>query len=132
MMGLLKKETLAAMIPLERVEMVPADIAGDELREALSASGHSRLPVYSGPSKNIIGILHALDYIRAGDQGLTAADLARDVVEVKPRDGVHAVLVALQRARQQMAVVVNRNGRPSGIVTVKDLVEEIVGELQDF
>ena len=131
-MGLLEKETQAAMIPLERVEMVPGDIAGTELRAALSASGHSRFPVYSGPSKNIIGILHVLDYIRAGDENLTAADLARDTVQVKPRDGVHAVLVALQRARQQMAVVVNRNGRPSGIVTVKDLVEEIVGELEDF
>jgi magnesium and cobalt exporter, CNNM family len=131
-MGLLGKETQAAMIPLEQVEMVPAEIAGAKLRDALCASSHSRLPVYSGPNKNIIGVLHALDYIRAGDQNVTAADLARDTVQVRPRDGVHAVLVALQRARQQMAVAVNRNGRPSGIVTVKDLVEEIVGELQDF
>ncbi len=131
-MGLLRRSTLAAMIPLDRAKMVRAGLTGEELRKAVQKVGHSRMPVFRGSRKNIVGILHALDYIRSADKNRSAADLARPAVHVRPRAGIHAALVALQRARQQMAVVLNRDGRPTGIVTVKDLVEEIVGELQDF
>jgi len=131
-LDLLKKRVLPAMIPLDKVEMVSAELSGGALREALRAMGHSRVPVYRGSRKNVVGILHALDYICASEPDRSAADLAHRAVEVKPRGGVHAALVALQRNREQMAIVVNRAGKPAGIVTVKDLVEEIVGELQDF
>jgi len=131
-MGLLRRTTLAAMVPLDRAKMVRADSAGEDLRKAILEAGHSRMPVFRGSRKNIVGILHALDYIRSADKNRSAADLARPAVHVRPRDGIHAALVALQRGRQHMAVVLNRDGRPTGIVTVKDLVEEIVGELQEF
>jgi putative hemolysin len=131
-MGLLKKKTLASMIPWDRVKTVRGELAGAALRRDLSEAVHSRLPVCSGPEQKVVGILHVLDYIRSQGQGLTAADLARKAVRVKQHDGVHVALVALQRARQQMALVTDANDRPIGIVTVKDLVEEIVGELQEF
>jgi len=131
-MGLLEKQVGDAMIPLADAVTVSADLTGDDLRDAVRDARHSRLPVFSGSWKNVLGILHTLDYIRAMEAGPSAADLARTAVKVRPRDGIHAALVVLQRERQQMAVVTNRKGRPIGIVTVKDLVEEIVGELQDF
>jgi CBS domain containing-hemolysin-like protein len=131
-MELLNKRVLPAMIPLDQAKMVPAELTGDDLRRALREAAHSRVPVFRGSRKNVVGILHAVDSICAVDDNPTAEQLARPALEVRPRDGIHAVLVALQRERQQMALVVNRDGQPSGIVTVKDLVEEIVGELQDF
>jgi len=131
-MDLLEKKISTAMIPLDQTKMVAADVAGEDLRRALAQTGHSRLPVYRGSRQKIVGILHALDYICSADQGRSAADLARPPLKVEARDGIQAVLVALQRHRHQMAVVLNRRGKPTGIVTVKDLVEEIVGDLQDF
>jgi CBS domain containing-hemolysin-like protein len=77
-------------------------------------------------------MLHTLDCIRPAGREQSAAELARRAVEVSQDDGVTSVLVALQRARSQMAVVTDADGHATGIVTVKDLVEEIVGELQDF
>jgi CBS domain containing-hemolysin-like protein len=131
-MSLLNKSVRPAMIPLEKVEMIRSDLRGEALRDALRKAGHSRVLVYSGSRKNVLGILHAFDYIRAAKDGPAAEDLVRPAMRIRPRDGVNETLVALQRERQQMALAVNRNGRPVGIVTVKDLVEEIVGELQDL
>lgn len=131
-MDLLKKTVLSAMIPLDQTTMIPADLAGDDLRRALREAGHSRLPVFRGSRKNIVGILHALDYICSPEKEASAAGLAHRAVEIRPRGGIHAALIALQAKREHMAIVVNRQGKPTGIVTIKDLVEEIVGELQDF
>jgi CBS domain containing-hemolysin-like protein len=131
-MGLLNKRVRPAMIPLEKVQMIRSDLRGDALRDALREAGHSRVLVYSGSRRNVLGILHTFDYIRAAADGPAAEDLVRPAMRIRPRDGVNETLVRLQRERQHLALAVNRNGRPVGIVTVKDLVEEIVGELQDL
>jgi len=131
-MDLLQKDVSAAMTPLDAAHMVKAELSGDALRTALREPGHSRLPVYEGARENIVGILHTLDYICCPRLDVTARSLVRDAVKVGRRSGIQAVLVTLQRERQQMAVVVDEEGRPAGVVTVKDLVEEIVGELEDF
>ncbi|MFH1730479.1 MAG: CNNM domain-containing protein [Planctomycetota bacterium] len=131
-MGLMKKRVSSAMIPMGEATVLSADLAGEELRDAVKHAGRSRLPVVSGPEMSIVGVLHTLDYIRAAEKNLPLGDLVRRAVEVKHTDGITSVLVALQRARGQMAIVLDDAGRPAGVVTVKDLVEEIVGELQDF
>jgi len=131
-MDLMKKKVSAAMVPMDAVTVLSVDLAGEELRDAVKHAGRSRLPVVSGPEMSIVGVLHTLDYIRAAEKNLPLGDLVRRAVEVEHTDGITSVLVALQRARGQMAIVLDDAGRPAGIVTVKDLVEEIVGELQDF
>ena len=131
-MGLMKKRVSSAMIPMGEATVLSADLAGEELRDAVKHAGCSRLPVVSGPEMSIVGVLHTLDYIRAAEKNPPLGDLVRRAVEVKHTDGITSVLVALQRARGQMAIVLDDAGRPAGVVTVKDLVEEIVGELQDF
>lgn len=131
-MGLMKKTVSAAMIPIGETAVLSAGLDGPELRNAVRQARHSRLPVVSGPEMSIVGILHTLDYVRAEKSTPPLGELVRPAVEVRHSDGITAVLVALQRARGQMAIVLDDAGRPVGIVTVKDLVEEIVGELQDF
>ena len=131
-MGLMKKRVSAAMIPIGEATVLSAGLDGPELRNAVRQARHSRLPVVSGPEMSIVGILHTLDYIRAEKSGTSLGELVRPALDVRHNDGITAVLVALQRARGQMAIVLDDADRPVGIVTVKDLVEEIVGELQDF
>ncbi len=131
-MDLLQKKVSSVMIPLSKTVTVPATLSGSELRQALLPPGHSRLPVVDPQSKTIIGILHVLDYICAQSPNPSARALAHEAVHVKHSDGVTAVLVALQRRRQHVAIVDDDRAKPVGIVTVKDLVEEIVGELREF
>ncbi len=131
-MGLLKTAVSSAMVPLNATTTLRAELAGDDLNNAVKQASHSRLPVFSGPEKRIVGILHTLDYICLAEQNPSAGELVREAVKVKHTDGITAVLFTLQRERQQMAIVINDEDEPIGIVTVKDLVEEIVGELKDF
>lgn len=131
-MGLMKKRVSAAMIPIGEAAVLSAGLDGPELRNAVRQAKHSRLPVVSGPEISIVGILHTLDYIRAAKSNAPLGELVRPALDVRHSDGITAVLVALQRARGQMAIVLDDAGKAVGIVTVKDLVEEIVGELQDF
>ncbi|MFO7899893.1 MAG: CNNM domain-containing protein [Planctomycetota bacterium] len=120
-----------AMTPLRHVEMIEADAAGADLGETLRRARHSRLPVYQGSPERVRGVLHAMDYATA-DGRRPAQELARAPVTVGTDDAVTAALVTLQRGHQQMAVVTDPLGRAAGVVTVKDLVEEIVGELDAF
>jgi len=131
-MGLLKKRVASVMIPIDAVAMFPADLAGEGLRSAIREAGHARYPVYHGARENVVGILHTLDYICSAEDRPAARRLAREKTEVRQSDGISAALVALQTERRQMAVVVDDAGRAAGVVTVKDLVEEIVGELEAF
>ncbi len=131
-MALLRKDISVAMIPLNDVDMIPAELAGDELGRALRRAKHSRLPVYEGDRENVVGVLHTMDYICAHTEDRTARDLAREPVVVPQTDGVQAALVKLQKKRQLMAIVSDGQGHCHGIVTMKDLVEEIVGELEEF
>ncbi len=131
-MGLMKKRVSAVMIPIGEAVVLSTGLDGPELRDAVRQTKHSRLPVVSGPEMSIVGVLHTLDYIRAAKSNAPLGELVRPALDVRQNDGITAVLVALQRARGQMAIVLDDAGKAVGIVTVKDLVEEIVGELQDF
>lgn len=131
-MDLPEKKVASAMIPLAATKMVQAELRGQPLREAVRSAGHSRLPVWTGSRDNVNGILHALLYACASGSDSTAAALARPPLRVKETDGLEAALVALRREQQHMAVVLDARGRATGIVTLKDLVEEVVGELHDF
>jgi CBS domain containing-hemolysin-like protein len=117
------------MTPLERVVMVAEDAPVGELLDALQQHDYARIPVWRGSRDKIVGVISALDVAIAGSAA-SVSQLARGVLSVKAGSLVADALWGLRQARQHLAAVVADDGRCVGIVTVKDLVEEIVGELR--
>jgi putative hemolysin len=119
-----------AMIPLSRVTSVAVDTTRQGFIEHVRRHAHSRLPVWEDRRENIVGIVHITDVL--GNHEGEAFDLRRvmgPALDVTPDVPVGKAMVRMQRARAAMAVVRDRKGRAAGIITMKDLVEEIVGEL---
>lgn len=118
-----------AMIPMSDVVTIRAGGTREELLELLEGHRFSRIPVLSGDGRSIEGIINILDVVCSNGEP-SVDELSRPPHELPMRYSVAEALYALQEAGQQMGVVVNEEGQALGIVTVKDLVEEIVGELR--
>ena len=128
-------DTLVKSVVTPRIDMVCASVESDleELTELFLASKHSRIPVYHESVDQIVGILHIRDLLR----GLRSADrpsvedLALDPYYVPETKPLNELLKEFQAQRQQVAIVVDEYGGTFGMVTVEDLLEEIVGEIED-
>ncbi len=123
----------SVMTPRVEIRSAPVDTGLEELARIFFDSKHARLPLYRESVDQIAGILHIRDLFEALDAGreTTAEELVNPphyVPETKP---LRELLDELQRLRQQMAIVVDEYGGVAGLVTVEDLVEEIVGEIRD-
>lgn len=125
-----EKTARHAMVPLIDVVAAPETATAGELRRHIAETGHSRIPIYRGRIDAIIGTIHATDLI-----GLPAGNSARDVMRppfIAPESArIKAVLAELQRNNKQMAIVADEYGGISGILTIEDIIEEIVGEIDD-
>jgi putative hemolysin len=121
------------MKPWEDVDVVRLDRDAQESLDAMLSAAHTRFPVVEGDYE-VVGVIHARDAwrrSRGDDADLDLRELVRDAIIVPPSVRVDALLRMLRRARQQLAIVVDEYGRPAGIVTVEDILEEIVGEIED-
>jgi putative hemolysin len=131
-MALGSVRTSEVMTPRTQVVAVPVDAGVQGAKAAMLDDGHLRLPVYEGSIDNVVGILLARDLWRAARAG--AEDLrqimrpAKFVPESKP---VEVLIREMRRERIKMAIVVEEFGGTAGLVTLEDLIEEIVGEIQD-
>lgn len=123
-----------AMVPRHRVFEVHRDIDAEALRRVASSCRFNRLPVTDRPGGDVVGLVAVLDALQGAAEGepgtFALADYTKPAVVFSPRMTVTQAIFALQRARTPMGVVRNARGQYSGIVTLKDLVEEIVGELE--
>ncbi len=121
------------MVPKEKIIGVEVNTNSEELLNIFVEQGHARLPVYSGSIDNIIGIIFARDLLYIlRDKGLfVLQDLVHDVRYVSPTLRVNELLRKFQAEKIQMAIVVNQNNKTLGIVTLEDLIEEIVGEIEE-
>jgi CBS domain containing-hemolysin-like protein len=121
------------MVP--RADIVAIDVSATlpELIDLFSREGHSRIPVYQGNLDNAIGMVHIKDVIVAEhrDGGFRLADVVRDVLFVAPSMHVLELLLEMRFKRVHMALVVDEFGGVDGLVTIEDLVEEIVGDIDD-
>ena len=131
-------KTIAREIMVPRVDMTCAEVSTslDEVANIMLSSGHSKLPVYKDELDHIEGIAHSMDILRfmSDPSNLQASDLTRflrPVLYVPESKTLEDLLTEFQEKRMQMAVVVDEYGGVSGLATVEDLVEEIVGELHD-
>lgn len=128
--------TLAREIMVPRIDMLALDVL-TPLPEAVDAflkSGHSRVPVFEDTVDNILGLLYAKDLLRVwreGDQLESLRPLLRRAYFVPEAKKVDELLAEMQRQRIHIAVVVDEYGGVAGLVTLEDIVEEILGEIQD-
>ena len=126
-------EVTAKEVMRPLIDVVAVDET-DTLEEAATRfveSGYSRLPVFHERIDNIIGVLHAMDLMQADDMAQPVASLKRPVTYVPAAQKVEALLEDLQGRRHGVAVVVDEYGGAEGVVTVEDILEEIVGEIED-
>jgi CBS domain containing-hemolysin-like protein len=128
-------ETLVREVMRPRVDVVaiPSSAGIAEARRIALAAGHSRFPVYGETIDNVVGILHVRDLLRAWQDGwgdASIAGLVRPAVFVPETRSVAEVLAEL-RTRAHMALVVDEYGGFAGMVTLEDLIEEIVGDIRD-
>jgi putative hemolysin len=116
------------VVPRSQVVALQVDAPAPQARADLVASGHTRAPVYAGDLDDVRGVVHLIDLVDAdGPVGAHARPATIVPEAVTVLDGLRR----LRTDRQQMAVVVNEHGATEGIVTVEDLLEEIVGDLYD-
>ncbi|MEW6730440.1 MAG: hemolysin family protein [Acidobacteriota bacterium] len=121
------------MVPRPEIIAVEATASGSELTRTLETSGCSRLPVYKEHMDNMIGIIHTKDvlpYLLRGEP-IELAKLLRKPLFVPDSAQLVEVLHQMRRAQSQLAIVVDEHGGVQGIVTMEDLLEQIVGEIRD-
>jgi len=129
-------ETLVreVMVPRIDVEAVPGELPMLEALDRILKAGHSRIPVYEDTIDNVIGILYAKDllrYLRDGRTDVPLRKILRPAYFIPESKMVDDLLRELQQRKVHVAVVVDEYGGTAGLVTIEDLLEEIVGEIQD-
>jgi len=120
------------MVAAARMDVIDIDMSSDELLEFVIDTRHSRFPVFEGSRDNIIGILLAKDLLklqRAPELNLRT--LLRSPVFVPESKGLNELLRDFRANRSHLALVVDEFGRTAGLITIEDVLEEIVGEIED-
>jgi putative hemolysin len=129
------KTVREAMKPRPEMVAIPSDFTVEQVIELLRTKPFSRLPVYEGSIHNIKGILNTRDVLQVADSEAhtrTVASLMRKDVQFVPESKlVSDLLREMQKSNVRMAIVVDEYGGVAGLVTIEDLVEEIVGEIGD-
>jgi len=121
-----------AMVPAKRMDLLAIDAPYDELLALVIDTAHSRFPVYDGQRDNIIGILMAKDLLklqRAPELNLRT--LLRPAVFVPESKGLNELLRDFRSNRNHLAIVIDEFGNTAGLITIEDVLEEIVGEIED-
>lgn len=128
-------DTLAREIMVPRIDMFTIEVntSLEEAVEIVLQSGYSRLPVYQENVDNMVGLLYAKDLLRLwkGEQPASLRDILRPAYFVPEAKKVNELLAEMQKERIHMAIVVDEYGGIAGLVTLEDIVEEILGEIQD-
>ncbi|GAB3529234.1 hemolysin family protein [Pontibacter brevis] len=121
------------LVPRTKVVAVDVSISEQELMELIFNEGYSRLPVYNGNIDNIVGILYVKDILSIVRRGeaINVEELMRPAYFVPETKKINLLLKQFQRRHMHMAVATDEFGGVSGIVTIEDIIEELVGEIQD-
>lgn len=125
------------MIPRPKVVFVDAEDNLDTLMDLIIDSGHTRIPIYEDTVDNLIGVINAKDALRAlrdktyEQEGFQIKSLAREILIIPENKFISDLLSDFTSTKNQIAAVVDEHGGIAGIVTVEDIIEEIVGEIYD-
>jgi putative hemolysin len=121
------------MVPRHKIVAVPKTAPAAELKRLLLEEGHGRMPVYDGTIDNVVGYVLAKDILALAWEGplIVLQDILRPVLFVPESVRAIDLLRRLQKNRSQLSIVVDEQGTVAGLVTIEDLVEELVGEIFD-
>ncbi|HQU18783.1 MAG TPA: hemolysin family protein [Fimbriimonadaceae bacterium] len=128
-------DTVAREIMTPRVDLdaMPISTEPDELIKVIQETGHSRIPLYDKTDDQILGIIHAKDLFLAmfSNKAPNLRNLMRPAIFVPENKNLYELLAELRQSRSQMAIVQDEFGGTAGIVTIEDIVEELVGDIVD-
>jgi magnesium and cobalt transporter len=120
------------MVAAPRMDLVNIDSPFDEMLHLVIDTAHSRFPVYEGDRENIIGILMAKDLLKLQrSPSLNIRALLRPAVFVPESKGLNDLLREFRGNRNHLAIVIDEFGRVAGLITIEDVLEQIVGEIED-
>lgn len=121
------------MVPRADIVAIELDVDLDKLAAFLAREAHSRVPVYRGTLDDVVGFVHLKDVLRAREtkSGAKLADVMRKVIFVAPSMRVLDLLLEMRKTRTHIALVVDEFGGVDGLVTIEDVVEAIVGDIED-
>lgn len=121
------------MVPRIDVEFVPIEAGRDDLLDRVASSGHSRFPVYQDSIDNVVGVLYAKDLLKhvARGQEIDLASIIRKPFFVPESKRIDSLLREFKRRHVHIAIAIDEYGGVSGIVCMEDIIEEIVGDIQD-
>jgi len=121
------------MTPRTKMVAIPQEASLVELAKLINEAGYSRIPVYEGKIDNIVGIAYAKDLLSISDkwEKLKVKDIMHPPIFVPYTTKLSEVFHELQRKKTHLAVVVDEYGGVAGIITIEDLLEELVGEIED-
>ena len=129
-------DTIVREVMVPRTDMVccPADATLSGFLELIIRSGHSRVPLFEGSTDKIVGVVYAKDLLRswgANDETLTLTEVMRTPYFIPETKRIDDLLKDFRTRRVHMAIAVDEYGGTSGLITIEDLLEEIVGDIQD-
>src|SRR5476651_1230699 len=121
------------MVPRTKISGIDLNTTKEELLESIITEGYSRMPVYDDVIDKIVGIVHAKDILPllARNQEIVLKDIIRKPYFVPETKKINDLMAELQQKRIQIAIVLDEFGGTAGMVTLEDIVEELVGEIQD-
>ncbi len=121
------------MVPQNRVVALDVELGRSEITKRVIEEGFSRIPIYLGDIDNVIGIVHSKDLLKAiiENKFRTLKDIMRPVHFIPESMKINELLRDFQKHHIQMAIVTNEFGSTAGLITMEDIIEELVGEIQD-
>ena len=119
------------MVPRGEIISVDNKKNYSQIFDIIKEESHSRLPVYENNLDNIIGFFHVKDFIKINKNNFSLKTILREVLYVAPKSPILELLKRMRTSRIHIALVVDGIGGVDGLVTIEDLVEEIVGEIED-
>jgi len=138
LLGILRFDDLKvqdAMIPRTDIDCVPNDMPIQEVVQVIVTSGHSRIPVYKDTRDNIVGMLHVKDLLNclvdSNHAHLSVSKIMREPFFVPETKSVRTLLQEFRARKQHIAIALDEYGGTSGLITIEDLLEEIVGDIED-
>ena len=120
------------MVAAPRMDLLDIDAPYDELLHGVIGTGHSRFPVFEGKRENVIGVLMAKDLLKLQrSPDLNLRTLLRPPVFIPESKGLNDLLRDFRSNRSHLAIVIDEFGSTAGLITIEDVLEEIVGEIED-